>query len=317
MSSLKNPRVYSGSIKDIVIMPAYFRPEYTALALEYLGNAHGAKDKEVWVEQDRAYAQYGALLQELPAMRAVVKAYESAFAKVEYRERAPNNYIGNPCNFLEAYKRAYERTDVRYVYLVEDDVLVAPDFFRWHEAAQAREDFFVTVGWHCVRNPEVPPSTDPTAYITSYRDYSSIGVCWRREKLEPFVKHARTEYYSNMPAYLAQAFPGSPIPAGQWTEQAGIVTRLLHETRNRLVAWPALRRCSHVGVSGYHRPTGHKFTGNLDTRIAALRAAVSDARIQGMSHDFTDDIEPVVFPGAWEPSQLKCVQHVPYVEGKI
>lgn len=306
-------------MRDVVIMPAYFRPEYTALALEYLAAADGASEKEVWVMQDRARENNGALRAELPAMQQVYNAYAlgGKFAKMEWHNREPNNFVGNPCNFLEAYKRAYSQTDIRYVYLVEDDVLVSKDFFRWHEAVQATDDFFVTVGWHCVRNPEVLPSTDPTEYITSYRDYSSIGVCWKREKLAPFVKHARLEYYRDMAGYLKGAFPGSPIPAGQWTEQAGIVTRLLHETRDRLVAWPSLRRCSHVGVNGYHRPKGYKFTGTLEVRIEALRAAVSDRRIQGMSHDFEDDIEPVIFPGPWEPSQLKLVQHVPYVPGKI
>jgi hypothetical protein len=307
-------------VRDIVIMPAYFRPEYTALALEYLAAADGAKDKEVWVEQDRAFQNAGYLTQELPLMRQVVNAHAlgHSFAKLEYRERTPNPYMGNPCNFLEAYKRAYEQTDVRYVYLVEDDVLVSKDFFRWHEAVQATDDFFVTVGWHCVRNPEVKPSTDPTEYITSYRDYSSIGVCWQREKLAPLVKHATPVYYQAMAPYLGRAFPGSPIPAGQWTEQAGVVTRLLHETPGkRLVAWPSLRRCSHVGVAGYHRPNGHKFTGNLGQRIEDLKTAVSSASIQRMSRDFVDDIEPVTVPGDWEPSQLHRVQHVPYVNGKI
>lgn len=306
-------------MRDIVIMPLYFRPEYTFLALEYLAAADGASEKEVWLEQDRARDNYGALLNELPAIRAVADKFTKlgCFKKVVYSERPSNSYIGNPCNFLEAYKRAYAQQDARYIYLVEDDVLVSKDFFRWHEAVQATADFFVTVGWHCVRNPDVKPSTDPTEYITSYRDYSSIGVCWKREKLAPLVTHARPEYYGNMAGYLGRAFPGSPIPAGQWTEQAGVVTRLLHETCDRLVAWPSLRRCSHVGVSGYHRPSGHKFSGSLDKRVYDLRCAVNDTRIQGMSHDFADDIEPVTIPEAWEPSQLHVVQHVPYVKGKI
>lgn len=300
-------------MRDVVIVPSYFRPEYLALCLEYLAAADGAKEKEVWVEQDRAFGKQGHLLAELPAVRQVVNAHSlnKSFAKLEYRERPHNPYIGNPCNFMEAYLRAYEQ-DFRYVYLVEDDVLVAKDFFRWHEAVQETDDFFVTVGWHCVRNPKALPSTDPTEYITSLRDYSSIGVCWKREKLAPLVKHAHAAYYVNMAGYLSKAFPYSPIPAGQWTEQAGVVTRLLHENVGRLIAWPSLRRVSHVGVNGYHRPNGHRFTGSLNQRILDLRAAVSDTRIQGMSKDFEDDIEPITVPGPWESSQLRKVQHFPY-----
>lgn len=301
-------------MRDIVIMPSYFRPEYIALALEYLAAADGAQEKEVWVGQDRHTNDAGYQLQELPLVKQVVNAYilSGKFKAVRYIEHPATPYIGNPSNFLDLYAEAFLAPDVRYVYLVEDDVLVSKDFFRWHEAIQEREDLFVSVGWHCVRNPEVKASTDPTEYITSFRDYSSIGVCWKREKLAPLVSHARTEYYRDMAGYLRTAFPGSPVPAGQWTEQAGVITRLLHETGDRLVAWPSLRRCSHVGVSGYHRPRGHRFTGGLGERVEALRAAVSDTRIQGMSKDFVDDIEPVTVPGPWEPSELKCVQHFPY-----
>lgn len=302
--------------RDIVIVPSYYRPEYIALCLEYLAAADGAKEKEVWVGQDRHTNDGRYLTNELPAVRHVVDSFKLAgkFASITYIERAPTPYIGNPSNFLELYKQAYE-TDARYVYLVEDDVLVAPDFFRWHEAVQAKHDLLVSVGWHCVRNPEVKRSSNPAEYITSYRDFSSIGVCWKREKLAPLVKHARVEYYRDMAVYLRGAFPNNPFAAGQWTEQAGVITRLLHETRNRLVAWPSLRRCSHVGVHGYHRPHGHKFTGTLDERVAALRQAVASVSIQGMSKDFEDDIEPIITPGAWTPEQLHEVQHIPYVVG--
>lgn len=304
---------------DVVIMPSYFRPEYLALALEYLAAADGADSKEVWVSQDRHTNDMAYMTNELPLVREVAMKFRTKFFAFEYREQPATPYIGNPYNFLESYKAAFNRPDVRYVYLVEDDVLVSKDFFKWHEAVYEKvPNAFISVGWHCVRNPEAVRDTNPETYITSYRDFSSIGVCWKRENLAPFVRHARPEYYRDMAVYLRGAFPGSPIPAGQWTEQAGIVTRLLHEAPGeRLVVWPTLRRCSHVGVSGYHRPRGYKFTGSLDQRIEALRKAVTDRAIQGMSHDFEDDIEPVTISGEWGASQLREVQHVPYVPGKI
>lgn len=306
-------------MRDLVLIPTFARPEYLALALEYLAAADGAKEKEVWIAHDRHNNDGGNVLKELELTKQVVNAHSlgRSFAKVRFIERTPHHFIGNPSNFLELYKEAYSQPDVRYVYMVEDDVLVGKDFFTWHETVQERGDYFCTVGWHCIRNSEVPASNDPTGYIESTRDFSSIGVCWKREKLEPLVRHAHVAYYSRMAVYLGSQFPGSPIPAGQWTEQAGVVTRLLHETGNRWIAWPTLRRCSHVGVSGYHRPNGHRFGGMLGDRITALRAAVSTDKIVGMNKDFGGDIEPLLDYQPWTPEQLHVTQRFPYVPGKI
>lgn len=318
-------------MRDLVLIPTFARPEYLSLCLEYLAKADGAKEKEVWISHDRHTRDNPGIGREVSLSFDVFQQHMNSFAGISFLEREPHNYVGNPLNFLELYRRAHAEEDVRYVYLVEDDVFVYPDFFRWHEAMQARgvihpvpghaaqerEDFFCTVGWHCVRNPEVKPGTDPTEYIESTRDFSSIGVCWKREKLAAFVKHATPEFYGNMGNYLARAFPGSPIPPGQWTEQAGVVTRLLHETRNRWVAWPVARRCSHVGVSGYHRPNGFRFHGELKERVKALRAAISTEAIVGMNKDFGGDIEPYQPTGSWTPEQLHVIQRFPYVPGKI
>lgn len=304
-------------MRDLVLIPTFARPEYLTLCLEFLAKADGGKDKEVWIAHDRHARDTQGMVDQWQLSKAVADKFVGTFAGLRFIERKPHGFIGNPYNFLELYKEAFANLDVRYVYLVEDDVLVFSDFFRWHEAVQPRGDYFCTVGWHCVRNSMVKPSTDPTEYIESTRDFSSIGVCWRREKLEPFVRHARPEFYRQMAPYLAQAFPGSPIPCGQWTEQAGVVTRLLHETRDRWVAWPTARRCSHVGVSGYHRPNGYRFGGELETRVRELRAAVTNDRIVKMSRDFVDDIEPITETGAWLPEQLHVVQRFEYEVGKI
>lgn len=304
-------------MRDLVLIPTFARPEYLALCLEYLAKADGGAEKHVWISHDRHMNDQPGVLKELALSRGVAESFEKSFARLQFEVRQPHSFIGNPSNFLELYKAAYNQQDVRFVYLVEDDVIVNADFFRWHEAVQSLNDYFCTVGWHCVRNAEVKPSTDPLGYIESTRDFSSIGVCWRRERLEPFVAHAKQDFYRNMAAYLGKAFPGNLIPAGQWTEQAGVVTRLLHETRDRWVAWPVSRRCSHVGVSGYHRPNGHRFAGEIQQRIEHLRAAITTNQIVGMSKDFVDDIEPLLTPQPWTPEELRLIQRFYYEPGKI
>lgn len=304
-------------MRDIVIVPSFYRPEYLALCLEAIANAQGGSEKEVWVGQDIHNNDQVWMQRDLPLVKQVVEQFAGKFRTILYVERPSHHYIGNPCNFLELYKAAYA-TDARYVYLIEDDVHIGPDFFQWHEAVQARGDYWITVGWHCIRNPEVLPGTDATAYIETTRDYSSIGICWQREKLEPIVRHARPEYYRAMAPYLAQNFPGNPIPPGQWTEQAGLIMRTLLAAKDTLtIAWPVVARCAHVGISGYHRPQGFKFEGNLDQRVAALRKAKqSTTHLVSLSKDPFDDVQSLPVCDPWTADQLHVVQRFKW-NGKL
>jgi hypothetical protein len=306
-------------MEDIVLVPTFARPEYLQLCLEHLAAADGGADKIVSVSHDRHTNDPGHIRNEVHLSKEITKRFEGKFKHIQFIEKDPHPYIGNPCNFLDLYKGAFIRQPFfRYIYLVEDDVLVAKDFFKWHEAVQARGDYFITVGWHCIRNPEVKQSTDPTAYIESTRDFSSIGICWKRDKLGAMVKHAVKEYYQSHRVYLTKAFPGSPINPGTWTEQAGIVTRLLHETKNRWVAWPSLSRVAHVGISGYHRPGGYRFSGPIEKRIEDLRAATKDSKVlNALSKDPFDDVASLSHIPEWNVEDLHVVQKFPYVHGKI
>ena len=177
---------------DIVLIPAYFRPEYLSLCLEYLSKAEGARDdKQYWICQDFRHAdehRYGVQL------RWTKEVIEKSPLPVRYIERRPHEYPGNSYNTLEAYKEAHA-TNARFVYLVEDDCLVTEDYFRWHEAIQEKENAILcSVGYRCIRNGEARKDiTDPGAYFVSSRDFASVGVCWKRERLGPVVAHARPE----------------------------------------------------------------------------------------------------------------------------
>jgi len=296
--------------RDIVCVPSYYRPEYLYLTLESIANAVTGLEKHVVIAQDRHTYDSPELISELPEIEKVVRHFERIFPSLHYIERRPHAYLGNPYNFLELYKDAYGQKDVRYVYLIEDDVRVAQDFFLWHEAVQTRANYFCTVGWHCIRNREVQPSTDPTKYVETAVDFSSIGVCWKRENLAPVVKHAVPTYYADMMSYLHQAFPKSPISPRQWTEQAGLIMRILLDAGGRhVVAWPSMSRCSHIGISGYHRRDGHKFSGTLATRVCLLREAAKNTdAILSLSSERFDDIAALEFIPEWKPEDLHVVQ---------
>lgn len=293
-------------MNDLVVIPTYARPEYLQVTLEHLAVAERSSPIDVWIFQDRHNFDSPSTLHEQGIAQRIAEEFKAL--PIRFVQRAKHSFRGNPYNILEAYKEAYA-TNARYVYLVEDDVIVSPDFFRWHEAIQERGDYFCTVGWHCIRNPEVKKSDDPTAYIETTRDFSSIGVCWKREKLARVVHHARAEYYRGMAPYCRDAFPGNPIPCRQWTEQAGIIMRILLQSPDALtVAWPSLARCAHVGINGYHRP-GRAFRGGVKERTAALRSAAQDqVKLDAVRRKEDDDISILPHVPDWKPEDLHVSQ---------
>lgn len=216
-------------------------------------------------------------------------------------------YAGNTQNVMEAYKKAFE-TDANFVYLVEDDVFVMPDFFEWHEAVQAQEDYFCSVAYRCSRNHEAfTDIVDPNAYFTTGRDYASIGVCWKRKNLASLVAHAKTEYYNDLDGYMTKTFPGNRF-GDCFSEQDGLIMRLLWDTKG-ITAWPYVPRCFHMGWYGYHRPNGFRPNGHLDQKIAALRGMIHNAETLRTAAPDYGDIEAMPTDAVGEWNKLYKVQH--------
>lgn len=291
---------------DLVCIPTFARPEYLQLCLEHLAEADGGREKRVMVAIDRHHKDTNDQKNRNAESIHVVDKFRNEFASVKLTVREQHGYIGNPYNFLELYKAAFH-SDARFVYLVEDDVLVGKDFFTWHERVNEKREYFCTVGWHCIRNPRATRDGNAEDYIETAEDFSSIGVCWKREKLAPLVQHALPDYYRDLAGYLRKHFPKEEVKHGVWTEQAGLVMRLLLATPNATVAWPVRARCAHVGINGYHRARGHAFSGTLEQRVEALRVAVRNTeKLVGLSKDPFDDVSALPPYQPW--SELRVVQ---------
>jgi hypothetical protein len=285
--------------RDIVIVPTHNRPELLALCLEHLAACHGISDKDVWVRAE-SRGELGRYAEE---NYEVIKQFAHRFC-LFYQHAPQHSFHGNSFNLLTAYKDAYHSGAER-VYLVEDDVLVSPDFFRWHDALLSRHPgLFCSVGWHCLRRGDVPRgATDPHAYFLSKEDYASIGVCWPRDMLGRVVLHATMDYFNNPAGYLKRHFSHDPLSL-DFSEQDGLIMRVLRET-NAPVSWPFLRRCSHVGWYGYHRPDGPKLTGDLDVKTKDARRIVSDPDLlRKCGVRFGGDTEAIIPVSEWEPELL-------------
>src|SRR5260370_24039439 len=158
------------TVKDIVLIPTYNRPEYLTLCLSFLaGTDCTDTPKEFWICQDmRPDDQYRHKIM-LEWTEEVLTTWRGRLPLQLIKPSFPHMYSGNSFNLMEAYKRAFQTERVRYVYLVEDDVLVMPDFFKWHEAIQEKEpEAMCSVAYRCSRNGEARKNvTDPSAYFTT------------------------------------------------------------------------------------------------------------------------------------------------------
>jgi len=282
--------------RDIIIIPTYYRPEFLYLCLERIRRNPSA-GSDIWLVQDRRLNDFPQYAQEEIETEQVLSHFNKEL-NLRSIVRQPHSYHGNTYNILEAYKAAY-RTNARYVYLLEEDVLITEDFFRWHETVQEQGDYYCSIGYRCIRNSEVKHVDDPAGYLECANDYASIGVCWRRTNLAAVVAHAAADYYSNPMGYILARFPNSKLPLGA-SEQDGLILRLTIADK-RPAAWASLPRAYHIGVRGYHRPDGFRFPGTLNERVNAMReAAKSTAALRELSKDHFDDVEapPAQVP-AW------------------
>ena len=274
---------------DIVLIPAYMRPEYLALCLEHLAAAAGARDdKQYWICQDMRHEDENRYRMPLLWTKEVL---DNSPLPVRYIQRKSHGWNGNSYNTMEAYKEAYG-TEARYVYLVEEDVLVTRDFFTWHEAVQdAEPDTLCSIAYRCSRNREARTDiVDPAAYFTTARDYASIGVCWRRNRLKRLAAHCEPQYYATPSDYILQKFPNNRF-AGDFCEQDGLVMRLMWEER-AFTTWGYVPRCYHMGWYGYHRPNGRRPEGQLAAKVSALRELIRDPVRLGVAAPDFGDIEP-------------------------
>ena len=278
-------------MKDLVLITTHNRVDYLRLCLEYLSRADGIADKEIRICVDRSGV--------IPREVSDVLRHFNNLDIITVR-RGYHGFQGNSYNTLQAYKEAFEST-ARFVYLVENDVLVQPDFFKWHEAAQAQGDFMCSIAYRCFRNAELNRNiSSPEAYLISPRDYASIGVCWQRDNLEPIVQHACREYYDNMSGYLEQQFPNSSL-SSYYAEQDGLIMRILEKSCKQTI-WPFVPRAYHIGFAGYNRLRGKRLSYD------EIKKTIHDkVRIEQANRNFKD-IEPVPTCPVEKWSKLRCEQ---------
>lgn len=164
-------------MKDIVIVPVFHRTDYTRACLESLLGARGIEEKSVWIPQDH---QIGC--PDLDPVYSVVSDMIWYFKDAKSWRGAPHREKGFLNNTHNALRQAYECGAER-VYFVEDDVIVAPDFFEWSEAVHRDGNWVCSSAWRNPRGQDKPFDIE-AYYEVTFPTTVSIGTCFSRAGLE-------------------------------------------------------------------------------------------------------------------------------------
>jgi hypothetical protein len=194
---------------------------------------------------------------------------------------------------LEGYRYAAEKS-TGMVFLVEEDIMVAKDFFRFHRALHQKDaNIFCSLSPRN-HNRDIAPVEDPGAYYLSTGDYCSWGVAWRREVLLNVVlPHACEEYYRAPWTYCGKTFPNDPL-GNNFSEQDGLIRRIQRSTPMH-TAYPHVPRAYHAGFHGYNRRQTHHERGTLEQRIQNVQRTIYDPvamRAACLNDDYFRDSKP-------------------------
>ena len=164
--------------RDIVLLPTFNRAELLQVCLEHLGRCEGIENHEVWVSEDQVGGKSKIIQQEID------EVLERATDFLNFKHiRQPKHSGPSWVNIFRCLHEAHE-TNCRYIYMLEDDIVVSPDFFRWSH--QAHEQFrpFVT----CANNDWTLASSDPLAVCLSHSDFEPWAACIARENLKRVLR---------------------------------------------------------------------------------------------------------------------------------
>jgi len=259
---------------DIVLIPCWRRADFLTVTLRRIVAAADPRRHFIVFLVDQ-----GAW----PSVRRVARGCPLRHEVLEARERPMH---GNSYNVLRGYAHALAiapAMKAKLVYLVEEDIFVAGDFFDFHEAAHARfpSCFFVSA----VRNQnDSRPLPPDRARIYLHRSYQSLGVSFGTEVVRRIVVHHNADFYRDPLAYVSRLWPHSERKPAN-CEQDGVIDRIVEAERSAGV-YPFVPRAFHAGFVGYHR-RGRSFGGSLAERVAKLER-MTDAEANRRAHDYKD-----------------------------
>ena len=256
--------------QSVVVMPAAHRPEFAYLALEQLGKAKDCPPVEVFVDDVGE-----KLKQEFEDVWKHTKNVTMTF-------RQPHVQVSSGCwNILNSIKDGYDM-GVQWVFLVEEDVLVMPDFFERHWA-EMEKGAVVSCGRFCrLFGPRYPTI------------YTNPGSCLSRTFLEALVPHINDEFFRDTGGYMDR-LQVPPVPGIHGLDD-GLIRRVMW-----LNCWEPVQPpmdkplCAHIGCQAVENR--YSFVGlNVDApvlqRAEQIRNFLKTIDRQGPHAKYIRDLDP-------------------------
>jgi hypothetical protein len=204
-------------MRDIVAIPTCYRTELLALCLLRLSGAEGCPEVHI-------YADTASKIDEVEYVR------DEYFPTATIFHAKPHIQAPSGCwNILNSIKSAASFADD--VYLIEDDVMVFPDFFRWHRSRLEA----ASCGRRMLTRPDFSYYTNP-------------GSLLRRALLDALIPHINDTYFQDTVAYCEK------FPTADWssTLDDGLIRRVIKEAG---LSWhiPDKAVCAHQGFRNYSK----------------------------------------------------------------
>lgn len=262
-------------MREIVIIPAWQRPEFLAATLERL-RAADEGTQEFWVTLDRRHSKAVAL---------VASQFTLALGDRAKLITRTHPYRGNSFNVLHSYAEAV-KCSPDLIHLIEEDIFVSDDYFAWHRAAHALvPTAFCVSGARNQNHPGDPEPQPGAVYLAP--EYQSVAVSFRPATLAPVLKHAVSSYYHEPVKYCRKIFPRTRIPAGN-AEQDGLINRVAEASGARIV-YPTDPIAYHAGFVGYHRAGESPLRTGVPVQVAAQTLLEMDAaEMNRRAHSYPD-----------------------------
>jgi hypothetical protein len=254
--------------QDILVLPCWRRPEFLWHCLDNLTRAEGIGSVHVLFRPDTGFS-----LDNLEVIRSF--ADRLASFEIQLADPCPFRRTKPSANLLLGCLHAAAASK-QLVFLVEEDIMVARDYFTWHRAVHAAAGpLFCSIP---VKNPNraLKLPDEPGGYYLSTGDSCSNGICFDKRVLQNLVaRHANMAYFRRPKKYIRRHFPGSSISLG-YVEQDGLVRRI-QELSALPIAWPCVPRAFHSGFFGA-RGGWHNFS-----RPDGIGESVQD-RVRTLAH---------------------------------
>lgn len=221
-----------------VIIPCWRKPAFLTATLKLIEKARGASGLRYLFAIDRDAD---------PRVNEIIASFR--FLVNSSTVRRSHNYPGNSYNVLEALKSVSGPGDPDdLIFVIEDDVFIADDFFEYHtDAHRLDEPFFVSA----CKGPRKILADDAERIVYRSSEYRSLGVSFKAHRLGYVVEHATRKYYADMIGYCARELPDKLLPIHH-VEQS----RLIHRVVRKVGSWglyPVKPRAFHAGFAGYNR----------------------------------------------------------------